>query len=173
MKNHPLRLIFAISLTALTALPGISHALQSSDRTDIFEGYYAREGNNDTPTMTNKHNIYMKLYQGSSQGEGQWVAMLHIPLPYASSVDEAVLPKIFEKIHKMLSTSAFIRDDFGYLKEKATVQFERFGYIQEKLIFECGSLAPCSIIPADGYLELVKPGMINEHIIKYNHVVAK
>ncbi len=94
-------------------------------------------------------------------------------MPYAANVDETDIPKIFEKIRKRLSSSAFIRDTFVYLDEKATVQFERFGYMQDKIIFECGSLAACSIIPADGYLELIKPGMINEHIIKYNHIVAQ
>ena len=102
-----------------------------------------------------------------------WIALLHIPLPYASTIDEAVIPKIFVKIHKRLHSSSFVRDTFGYLDEKATVQFERFGYMQDKIVFECGSLAPCTIKPADGYLELVKPGMINEHIIKYNHIVSQ
>ncbi|MCK4704027.1 MAG: hypothetical protein KAT90_00985, partial [Gammaproteobacteria bacterium] len=139
----------------------------ATDKTDIFEGYYARVGNNGSPSRTLHHNVYMKLY---SDNEGQWVAMLHIPLPYASTVDEAVIPNIFEKIRKKVNASAFLRDDFGYLKEKATVQFENFGYMQDMLIFECGSLSPCSIIPSDGYLELVKPGMINEHIIKYDHI---
>ena len=81
--------------------------------------------------------------------------MLHIPLPYASTVDEADIPNIFEKIRKKVNASAFLRDDFGYLKEKATVQLENSGHIQDLLIFECGSLSRCSIIPSDGYLELI------------------
>ncbi len=170
MRNPLLKFMFTAVLAVLTVLPGISGALQKADKADIFEGYYAREGNNGSPSRTLHHNVYMKLYTGEGQ---QWVALLHIPLPYASTIDEAVIPKIFEKIRKQLSASAFIRDDFGYLKEKATVQFERFGYMQDKMIFECGSLAPCTIRPADGYLELIKPGMINEHIIKYNHIVAR
>lgn len=170
MKIQPTKFIFAILLTALSILPGSANALQATDKMDIFDGYYSREGNNGTPTRTNHHNIYMKLYNDDS---GQWVAMLHIPLPYGSSVDPAIIPKVFENIRKQINSSAFIRDDFGYLKEKSTVQFERFGYMQDKIIFECGSLAPCSIKPADGYLELVKPGMINEHIIKYDHIVAQ
>ena len=145
-----MKLIFAILLTVLSALPASTYALQATDKKNIFDGYYSREGNNGSATRTNHHNIYMKLYTGEGQ---QWVAMLHIPLPYASSVDPAVIPEIFKKIRKKINTSAFIRDDFGYLEEKATVQFERFGYMQDKIIFECGSLAPCTIKPADGYLE--------------------
>jgi hypothetical protein len=112
----------------------------------------------------------MKLYADKGQ---QWIALLHIPLPYASTVDEAVIPKIFENIRKKLSSSSFVRDTFGYLDEKATVQFERFGYMEDKIIFECGSLSPCTVKPAEGYLELIKPGMINEHIIKYDHIVTQ
>ena len=170
MKKTLIKIVAVTALTVLTALPGISYALQATDNKTIFDGYYAREGNNGTPSRTLHHNVYMKLYADKGQ---QWIALLHIPLPYAANVDETDIPKIFEKIRNRLSSSAFIRDTFGYLDEKATVQFERFGYMQDKIIFECGSLAPCSIIPADGYLELIKPGMINEHIIKYNHIVSQ
>ena len=168
MKNSLFKVISAALFTALTVLPGISYALNATDDTSIFDGYYAREGNNGTPSRTLHHNVYMKLYANEGQ---QWVALLHIPLPYASTVDEAVIPNIFKNIRKQINSSAFVRDTFGYLEEKATVQFERFGYMQDKIIFECGSLSPCTIKPADGYLELIKPGMINEHIIKYNHIV--
>ncbi len=170
MKNPLFKVFSAVLFTALTVLPGISYALNATDDTSIFDGYYAREGNNGTPSRTLHHNVYMKLY---TYGGQQWVAMLHIPLPYASTVDEAVIPDIFKNIRKQINSSAFVRDTFGYLEEKATVQFERFGYMQDKIIFECGSLSPCTIKPADGYLELIKPGMINEHIIKYNHIVAQ
>jgi hypothetical protein len=170
MKNSLLKFISAALLTAVTIIPGTSYALQVTDNTTIFDGYYAREGNNGSPSRTLHHNVYMKLY---AEGGEQWVALLHIPLPYASTVDEAVIPDIFAKIRKRLHSSSFVRDTFGYLDEKATVQFERFGYMQNKIIFECGSLSPCSIIPADGYLELIKPGMINEHIIRYNHIVSQ
>jgi hypothetical protein len=170
MKNPLIKFISAILLTALTVFPGTSYALMATDKTNIFDGYYAREGNNGSPSRTLHHNVYMKLYADGGQ---QWVALLHIPLPYGSTVDEAVIPNIFKNIRKQINSSAFVRGTFGYLEEKATVQFERFGYMQDKIIFECGSLSPCSIIPADGYLELIKPGMINEHIIKYNHIVAQ
>ena len=170
MKNNLFKFISAVLLTVLTILPATSYALQATDNKNIFDGYFAREGNNGSPSKVLHHNVYMKLY---AEGGDQWVAVMHIPLPYASSVDEAVIPKIFEKIGKQLKSSAFVRDTFGYLDEKATVQFERFGYMQDKIIFECGSLSPCSIKPADGFLELIKPGMLNKHIIKYNHIVAQ
>ena len=165
MKKFLHKCFYTIILTSTIAVSG--NALATSGN-DIFSGYYAREGNNGSPSRTLHHNVYMKLYTNEGQ---QWVALLHIPLPYASTVDEKVIPDIFKKIRSQLNSSSFVRDTFGYLDEKATVQFERFGYMQDKIIFECGSLSPCTIKPADGYLELIKPGMLNEHIIKYNHVV--
>ena len=167
MNNILLKCFFTGLLAAATVFPGSAISLQTTNN-DIFTGYYAREGNNGSPSRTLHHNVYMKLYLKEGQ---QWVAMLHIPLPYATTVNEAVIPKIFTKIGEQLSSSSYVRDTFGYLDEKATVQFERFGYMQDKIIFECGSLSPCTIKPADGYLELIKPGIINEHIIKYIHIV--
>ena len=167
MKHNLLNPVLSIILSMLVLLPLTAGAEALSQRTDIFEGYYSREGNNGTPTRVNHHDIYMKLYKKKGQ---QWVALLHIPLPYAATVDPAVIPKIFEEIDKKIHSSAYVRDTFGYLDEPATVQFEHFGYLGDKLIFECGSLSPCTIKPADGYLELIKPGMLNEHIIRYNHI---
>ncbi len=66
-----------------------------------------------------------------------------------------------------------MRGTFGQLTEKATAQVEKYGYVEDKIIYECGSLAPCSIKLYDDYLELIKPGVINEHIIKFNHVVER
>jgi hypothetical protein len=170
MKKFLLRYLSASMLITIIVFSGNALSQQNNKSGDIFSGYYAREGNNGSPSRTLHHNVYMKLYADGGQ---QWVALMHIPLPYASTVDETVIPKIFEKIREKAHSSSFFRDTFGYLDENATVQFERFGYMQDKIIFECGSLAPCTIKPADGYLELIKPGMINEHIIKYNHIVDK
>lgn len=168
MNKLLLKPALALLLAMLAVQPMTSGAQPLSQRTDIFEGYYSREGNNGSPTRVNHHDIYMKLYK---KGVQQWVALLHIPLPYAATVDPAVIPKIFEEIGKKVHSSAYLRGTFGYLDEKATVQFEHFGYMGDKLIFECGSLSPCTIKPADGYLELIKPGMLNEHIIRYKHIV--
>ena len=169
MKKFLFKCFYTSVLTVTIAFPAIALS-DVTKNNNIFLGYYTRDGINGSPSRPLHHNVYMKLYADDGQ---QWVALLHIPLPYASTVDETLIPEIFKKIRKKLHSSSFIRDTFGHLEEKATVQFERFGYMQDKLIFECGSLSPCTIKPADGYLELIKPGMINEHIIKYNHIVPQ
>jgi hypothetical protein len=65
-----------------------------------------------------------------------------------------------------------MKGKFDLLSEAATIQIERYGYLEDRIVFECGSLAPCTIKMGDGFLELIKPGVINEHIIRYNHVAT-
>ncbi len=97
--------------------------------------------------------------------------MLYVPYPYASTVSPSTITQVFENAKKQTSGSAYLRGTFGQLAENATIQIEKFGYLEDQLVFECGSLSPCTIKLHDDYLELVKPGIINEHIIKYNHIV--
>ena len=86
-------------------------------------------------------------------------------------MNSSAINKVFEEGKKQTSSSAYLRGTFGHLSEPATLHIEKFGYLEDRLVFECGSLAPCTIRLSDDYLELIKPGVINEHIIKYNHVV--
>ncbi len=122
------------------------------------------DGNSGDPTKKNKHNIYIKFFKG------QWIATMFIPLPYAKTVSPDTIDKAFENAKQRTKSAAYLRGDFDHLQEKATVHVETIGYLEEKLTYECGSLAPCDIRFKEGYLELIKPGMLNEHIIKFDHV---
>ena len=151
----------------LTTLAGLIILTGSSSifAMNLNEGYFSRDGNNQSPSETTNNNIYIKLY------ENQWVGMLYLPYPYARSVNAETIDEVFNAAKAKTSTSAYLRSKFNRLEERATIQIEKFGYLEDRLVFECGSLAPCTIKLYDDYLELVKPGMINEHIIRYNHVV--
>jgi len=166
MKKAVFKSILLFSLTTIAAIPCTVLSEQQTNKMDIFDGHFSREGNNATPSRTNKNNIYIKLYKD------QWIATLHIPFPSATTVEPAAIDKVFEQVKKQATTRAYIRGTFGQLTEPATVQVEKYGYMEDKIIFECGSLAPCSIKLGDSYLELIKPGVINEHIIKFNHIVV-
>ncbi len=165
MKNILLNFVFANALIISVALPGVAFSQQAMNTTEIFSGHYSREGNDGSPAKAINSNIYMKLF------EDQRIAMLYVPLPYATTVEPAAITKALEHAIKLTTGSAYIRDTFGQLTELATVQIEKYGYLEDRLIFECGSLAPCTIKLGDGFLELIKPGVINEHIIRYNHVI--
>jgi len=132
---------------------------------ESIDGYYAREGNNGSPAQAAGNNIYIRFFPGN------WIGMMFLPYPYAKQVDSATIPRVFDAARAQATSSAYIRGTFGELQQKATLHIERYGYLEDRIIFECGSLAPCTIRMAEGYLELIKPGMINEHIVRYQHVV--
>jgi hypothetical protein len=156
--------LLVCTILAIAILPGIGLTGQSSTRGEVFSGHYSREGNNDSPSETTRNNIYIKFF------EDRWIGMLYVPYPYATSVESSMITQVFEAAKKKTSGSAYLRGKFGQLNESATVQIERYGYLEDRIVFECGSLSPCTIKLGEGYLELIKPGVINEHIIRYSHV---
>ena len=165
MKNIMFKSVLLFIISTITVLPGVTLSEQQTNTMDIYAGHFSRDGNTDNPSRPINNNIYIKLFKD------QWIATLYVPYPYAASVEPAAITKALEQAKKQTTTSAYIRGRFGQLTELATAHVERFGYVEDRIIYECGSLAPCTIKLQDGYLELIKPGVINEHIIKYNHVV--
>jgi hypothetical protein len=133
-------------------------------KNESLSGYYAREGNNGSPAKAAGNNIYIRFYAD------RWLAMMFLPYPYAESVDPAAIARVFDAARAQTTSSAYLRGTFGELEEKATLHIERYGYIEDRIIFECGSLSPCTIRMGEGELELIKPGVINEHIIRYLYV---
>ena len=150
----------------LSALPGSGFSAGTESSSESLSGYYAREGNDGSPAQAAGNNIYIRFFPE------QWVAMLFLPYPYAEQVDSATITAVFDAARAQTASSAYLRGSFGLLEQDATLQVERYGYLEDRILFECGSLAPCTIRLGEGYLELIKPGVINEHIIRYRHVAA-
>lgn len=158
-----------ILLGMLLACSGFSATVSSAQQPALNEdlsGHYSRDGNNGSPSKTSGNNLYIKFF------EDRWVGVLFIPYPYATGIEAQVVTRVFEAARKQTTTSALMKGKFGLLSEAATTQIERYGYLGDRIVFECGSLAPCTIKMGDGFLELIKPGVINEHIVKYNHVAT-
>ena len=154
-------------LVALCIFPYVSSSLAQSVVKESLLGFYARVGNNSTSSRAAGNNIYIKFF------EDRWIAMLYVPYPYASGVKPSVINGVFDTAREQISSSSYVRGTFDHLTERATLHFERYGYLDDRIVFECGSLAPCTIAIGDDYLELIKPGVINEHIIKYNHFLIE
>jgi len=167
MKKVFFKTILLSTLMVIAVFPGASLPAQQSDKMDIYSGHFSMEGNNESPSQTINNNIYIKFFKN------QWIATLYIPYPYATTVESSAITRVFEEAKRQTSGSSYLRGTFGQLSERATVHIEKFGYLEDRLVFECGSLSPCTIRLGDNYLELIKPGVINEHIIKYNHVVVQ
>lgn len=153
-------------LLATVALPGSAWSAAQSEFTENLSGFYSRDGNNGSPAQTAGNNIYIKFF------EDRWIGMMFIPYPYAIKVDAAVITRVFDAARKQASRAALMKGKYELLSEAATIQIERYGYLEDRIVFECGSLAPCTIKLGDGFLELIKPGVINEHIVRYSHVAT-
>ena len=145
--------------------PSALMAAQQADEMDIYAGHFSMEGNKGSATRATDHNIYIKFF------EERWIVTLYIPHPYADTVDPQMITNALEQAKNRTKTSAYLKGKFGRLEESSIASVERFGYLEDRLVFECNSLAPCTIKLNDGYLEMIKPGVINEHIIKFDHVV--
>lgn len=142
----------------------LSESGLASTAGESLQGYYARDGNNGSSAQAAGNNIYIRFYPD------RWLGMLFLPYPYASEVAPEIIPGVFDNARSQVSSSAYLRGSFGLLQQKATLHIERYGYLEDRIIYECGSLAPCTIRLGEGYLELIKPGVINEHIVRYLHV---
>ena len=157
--NNKILLIIAVLLVA--GLPGMVSAGSQKEKLD---GYYSRDGNNGSPSETSRNNIYIKFF------EDRWLGIMFVPYPYASDIEPPLIAQVFDRAKNKTSSASYMKGKFDLLAEPATLQIERYGYLEDRIVFECGSLSPCTIKLDNGSLELIKPGVINEHIIKYNHV---
>ena len=164
-SNRAKGILVAI-LLACTSFPAAVFSAQQSGLNEDLSGHYSRDGNNGSPSNTSGNNIYIKFF------EDRWVGVLFIPYPYAASIEASIVTQVFDSARKQTSNAALMKGKFELLSEAATIQIERYGYLEDRIVFECGSLAPCTIKLGDGFLELIKPGVINEHIVRYNHVAT-
>ena len=129
-----------------------------------LEGYYAREGNDGSPAATAGNNIYLKFF------EDRWIGLLFVPYPYAIGLEPQRIERAFETARSRTDSAAYLRDRFGEFDRLATAQIERYGYLEDRIAFECGALSACTVKLDKGFLELIKPGIINEHIVRYHYV---
>ena len=136
------------------------------DLGERLEGYYAREGNDGSPAATAGNNIYLKFF------DDRWIGLLFVPYPYAIGLESQRIERAFEIARDRTDSAAYLRDRFGEFDELATVQIERYGYLGDRIAFECGALSACTVKLGEGYLELIKPGVINPHIVRYHYVQA-
>ena len=131
-----------------------------------LDGYYAREGNDASPAEAAGNNIYIKFFAD------RWIGMLFVPYPYAAGIEAERIQRAFDSARAQTGGAAYLRGRFDAFEQLATAQIERYGYLQDRIAFECGALSACTVRLGDGHLELIKPGVINPHIVRYVHVEA-
>ncbi len=148
-------------LAFLLVLPAIAAA--DTRLGERLDGFYAREGNDGSPAAAAGNNIYLKFF------EDRWIGLLFLPYPYAVGMEAARIERAFAAARARTDSAAYLRDRFGEFDQLATVQIERYGYLDNRIAFECGAMSACTLRFGDGYIELIKPGVINEHIVRYHH----
>jgi hypothetical protein len=163
-RRHRVRKFLSALLLAFLVLPATQASAQQADYGEKLSGFYAREGNNGSPAKTAGNNIYIKFF------DDRWVGMMFIPYPDVTEVESSAIDRVFKAARKQVTSAAILRGKYGLLPEAATITIERYGYLQDRIVFECGALSPCTVKLNDDYLDLIKPGVINDHIIKYDHV---
>ena len=129
-----------------------------------LEGYYAREGNDSTPAETAGNNIYLKFF------DDRWIGMLFVPYPYAVGLEPQRIERAFDNARAQTESAAYLRGRFDAFDKLATAQIERYGYLGDRIAFECGALSACTVQLGEAHLELIKPGVINPHIVRYVYV---
>jgi hypothetical protein len=154
---------FAFSETKSTETTPPQQTVKITD-IDLLAGHYSREGNNGKSAETTGNNIYIKFYPE------EWITILYIPYPYASTVNSDTINKALKKVNRESESGSFTRSTFDILEEAATVHVEKYEIVEGQIQFQCGSISPCAIRLYSKYLELIKSGIINEHIIKFDHV---
>ncbi len=152
------------ALLAALLLPAIAGA--DTRLGERLDGFYAREGNDGSPAAAAGNNIYLKFF------DDRWIGMLFVPYPYAVGMDAARIERALTAARARTDSAAYLRDRFGEFDELATAQIERYGYLDDRIAFECGAMSACTLRFGDGYIELIKPGVINEHIVRYHHIAG-
>ncbi len=152
-----------VLLLLCALLPGALYAATGAQG-EIFDGHYAPDVVGERPLQSGGNEIFVKFFPD------RWLGLMFVPFPYAERVDPALVTQAFERARQQAGSAAFLKDSFGLLEEKATVQIERYGYLQDRIAFECSALAPCTIRIGNGFLEFVRPGVVSERVVLYRHV---
>ena len=128
-RTASLRQVLPALLLLLALLP-CKDAFSTDTMTtrESLSGYYAREGNNSSSAVAAGNNIYIRFFPE------QWLAMMFLPYPYAKQVAPVTIHNVFDTARAQARSSAYLRGTFGVLDEKATLQIERYGYREDRMI---------------------------------------
>jgi len=151
-------------LAAISIMPIAGYCSEPAINSDTFDGYFSRYGNDGTPGSTTGKSLYIKYYPD------KWVILLYIPFPYSTSVAPETVHQVFAKVKAMVNSSAFVKDKFGLLDEAATANVEPYHIENGRALFACGSSGTCATKFIDGNIQIIKQGILGEHIIEYEHV---
>jgi len=143
---------------------GLACAAQEEEDIVIYSGYFSRQENDGKMAEMSGKSHYIKFYPGDR------VARLYIPYPYSKQLSTEMISKVFKVASGKTTGSAYIRDTFGLLDKAVVAHLDDFRRVDGQIQFDCGSSNPCTIEFLDGLIQVIKKGIVKDHIIKYNYV---
>lgn len=130
----------------------------------IYSDYYSREGNDGKMAQASGNNHYIKFYPENR------IIRLYIPFPYSKTVKPESINLAFDAAAKKTAGSAYIRDKFGIMDEPIVAHLDFFRWVDEQVMYDCGKSKPCRVLFGDGFMTVIKPGIVLEHKIRYERV---
>ncbi len=162
-----MRVVTAVSLFAAIVSMLFSGAALSAAETKariVYSGYYSRQGNDGKMAEMSGKSHYVKFYPGNR------VIRLYIPYPYSKQLTPSTISKVFKVVNSETTGNAYIRDTFGLLTKPIIAHLDVYRIVDGQVMFDCGSSAPCVIEFTDDAINVIKRGIVKDHVIKYLHV---
>jgi len=175
---HLNRIRVVVLLTAIITfiLPGLSAAnennLQSSigDEGLVYSGFFSREENDGKMAKLSGKSHYLKFFPPNR------VIRLFIPYPYSKTVKNDAIASVFEIVSKKTKGDAYIRGKFDLMDKDViadlgTVKIgEKASTGQKVVMFDCELSSPCRIEFTDSGLNIIKKGILADHVILYDYI---
>ena len=163
LPKSVLSLLMIIGLLA----SGTSFAEKPSiNNQHIYSDYYSREGNDGKMAQSSGNNHYIKFYPENR------IVRLYIPYPYSKTVKPESINLAFNTAIYVSEGSAYIRDKFGVMDEPIIAHLDFFRWVDEQVMYDCGKSMPCRVQFDNGFMTVIKPGIVLEHKIRYERVSA-
>ncbi len=155
-------LVFAAVVSML--FPGLVFSQQEQADVVVYSGYFSRQGNNGKMAKISGYSHYVKFYPGNR------IIRLFIAYPYSKQVTSDVIKKVFKVVNRETTGSAYIRDTFGLLEKPVVAHLDVIRRVEGQIMFDCGDSTPCTIEFPNDAMQVVKRGVVKDHVIKYEHI---
>ena len=147
----------------LAVFSTVLHA-QDSDDPVVYSGYYNREQNDGEMARITGKSHYVKFFKGNR------IIRLYVPYPFSGPIRPEDIRSIFQMANKQSTISAYIKDDFGILKEKIIAHIDVIHRVSGEIMYDCGVMSPCKIIFGKDSFKVLQKGIAKDHVTLYEYV---
>ena len=151
---------FCRILTALLVLLPWDSVLADGSVLDV-SGYYSRHEQPGGMAESSGQSEFIRFY------EPDRIIHLYMPFPYSNSLEPNQLRQLFSAANAKTSGSAYLRGDFDILSEDIVAHVDKVKIVDAQAMIDCSNSAPCRIKFSTNGMEIIKPGVVLEHITEY------